>query len=490
MQFPGFVGPSYTSQNLRAADQQCMNWYVENIEVGNETFQNALYPTPGCSTLDTAPGGESPVRGITQQNDRCFAIVGQTLYELNSDYEFKEPGDFTSTTGLTVARDNNPATFAWNSDAGQEVFITSGDKGYVYDLATNALSEEISSGANQCEFLDGYFLALDDATSTLKVSGLNDGKTWEGSQIALRTAGSDPWQALVVTHRDIWLFGEETTEVWYNAGTSPFPFAPIPGAFLEQGIAAPFSAVRFGNTVMWLGNSEDGSGVVWMADGYSPKRVSTHAVEYAIQQYSRDGLSISDAVAFTYQEDGHIFYVLNFPTAKATWVFDAATQLWHERGTWNTSDCEFEAWRPQYHAYFKNKHVVGDRALGTIYDMSISNYTDAGGGEIRRVRRTPHLDADNNYLVYNEMQIEIQTGLGLVAGQGSDPQAMLRWSDDGGETWGPERWVSAGKRGNYGTRAVWRRLGRGYDRVYELVVTDPIPWRVIGAYLEVTKGAV
>ena len=301
MQFPGFVGPSYTSQNLRAADQQCMNWYVENIEVGNETFQNALYPTPGCSTLDTAPGGESPVRGITQQNDRCFAIVGQTLYELNSDYEFKEPGDFTSTTGLTVARDNNPATFAWNSDAGQEVFITSGDKGYVYDLATNALSEEISSGANQCEFLDGYFLVLDDATSTLKVSGLNDGKTWEGSQIALRTAGSDPWQALVVTHRDIWLFGEETTEVWYNAGTSPFPFAPIPGAFLEQGIAAPFSAVRFGNTVMWLGNSEDGSGVVWMADGYSPKRVSTHAVEYAIQQYSRDGLSISDAVAFTYQ---------------------------------------------------------------------------------------------------------------------------------------------------------------------------------------------
>jgi len=479
MKFPGFVGASYESQSVLASTQRCVNWYVESIEIGSEPFQTVLYPTPGCESFVSA--SESPVRGMTEQNGRCFAVIGQTLYEVNADK--------TLTSRGTVARDASPATFSANVDAGDEIFITSGDKGYILTLSTNALTEEISSGASQGEFLDGFFLALDASTSTLKISELNDGKTWDATQIAQRTAGSDPWQALVVTHRDIWLFGKQTTEVWYNAGTSPFPFGTIPGAFLEQGIAAPFSAVRLGNTVMWLGSSEDGAGIVWMANGYEPQRVSTHAVEVAIQGYVRNGSSISDAVAFTYQEDGHSFYVLNFPEAKATWVFDSATNLWHERGTWNIDKVEFEAWRPQFHAYFDNKHLVGDRALGTIYEMSNVKYTDAGGGPMRRLRRTPHLSADNEYLVYRAFQLEMETGLGLTSGQGSDPQAMLRWSDDGGETFGSEHWTSVGKRGDYGMRAIWRRLGRGYNRVYEVTVSDPIPWRLVGAYMDVTRGA-
>lgn len=483
--FPGFVGPSYTSQSVRAADQQCMNWYVEQIEVPSEPFPSALYPTPGCSSLDTAT--EDPVRGITEENGRCFAAVGQTFYEISTDFEFHEPGDKTEPVGLTIARDNNPATFAGVDLTGSQLFFTSGDKGYIYALGGTTISTVISSGATQGAFLDGFFLALDSTTSTLKVSGLNDGTTWEGSQVAQRTAGSDPWQAMVVVHRDIWLFGKQTSEVWYNAGTSPFPFAAIPGAFLEQGITAPFSAKAIGNTVMWLGSSDDGNGVVWMANGYNPQRVSTHAVEYAIQQYVRDGFDITDAVAFTYQEDGHTFYVLNFPDAKATWVYDLATQLWHERGTWDSTNVRFTAWRPQYHAYFNGKHVVGDRETGTIYDMSINHYTDVGGQIMRRVRRTPHLSVNNDYVIYNTFQVAMETGVGLTSGQGSDPTAMLRWSDDGGETWGDEHWVSAGKRGTYGTRAIWRRLGRGYDRVYELAVSDPVPWRLTGAYIDARR---
>ena len=473
--FPGFVGPSYVSQNLRAADQLCMNWYVERLEVQGEPFGSMLYPTPGCETLVSA--SESPVRALTEQNGRCFAGIGQTFYELNSSFALVSPAYGT------VARDANPASFAGVDLTGSQLFFTSGDKGYIYALGGTSISEVIASGAAQGAFLDGFFLALDSDTSTLKVSALNDGTTWEAAQVAQRTAGSDPWQAVVVVHRDIWLFGKQTTEVWYNAGTSPFPFAAIPGAFLEHGIVAPFSAKAIGNTVMWLGSSDDGAGVVYRANGYNAQRVSTHAVEYAIQGYMRQGLVISDAVAFTYQEDGHVFYVLNFPEANATWVYDLATELWHERGTWDIDKTKFTAWRPQYHAFFNKKHVVGDRTLGTLYEMSIEKFSDAGGGPMRRVRRTPHLNIDNDYVVYDEFQVELQTGLGLTTGQGSDPQAMLRWSDDGGETWGNEHWVSAGKRGEYGTRAIWRRLGRGYDRVYELAVSDPVPWRLIGAYI-------
>lgn len=484
MRFPGFVGPSYVSQSPLAAIQRCMNWYVEQIEVGGESAQSVLYPTPGCATFwaDGEAPAESPVRGMTEQNGRCFAVVGQKLYEIFSD------GTKTDRSPSGVARDNNPAVFAANVDAGDELFITSGDKGYVLTLSTSVLTTEITSGANQCAFLDGFFLVLDDATSTLKVSGLNDGTTWEASQVAQRTAGSDPWQAMVVVHRDIWLFGKQTSEVWYNAGTSPFPFAAIPGAFLEQGIIAPFSATAVGNTVMWLGANRDGSGMVFMADGYSPVRISTHAVEHALQDYVRAGITIADAVAFTYQEDGHTFYVLNFPTAKATWVYDSSTQLWHERGTWDADATQYEAWRPQSHCFAFNKHLVGDRALGTVYEMSLDNYTDAGGGVLRRMRRTPHVTVEQQSLFYHKFQIELETGLGLSAGQGEDPQAMVRWSDDGGQTWGHEHWVSAGKQGQYNARAVWRRLGRGRNRVFEVVVTDPIPWRMIQAFLDISRG--
>ena len=483
MIFPAFVGPSYVSQSPKAAVQRCMNWYVEQIEASGEPFKTALFPTPGCAEFATA--SQSPVRGMIEQNGRCFAVIGQVFYEVKTDGTLPNHG--------TVTFDTNPATFAANVDAGDEIFVTSGQKGYIFTLSTDTFAEVLDSGGaslgvEQGEFLDGFFLGLDSTTSTLKISDANDGTTWPALQYAQRTAGSDPWQAIVVAHRDIWLFGQQTSEVWYNAGTSPFPFAPIPGAFLEEGIVAPFSAQRFGNTVVWLGSSEEGAGVVYMANGYNPQRISTHAVEFAIQGYARDGISISDAVAFTYQEDGHVFYVLNFPTAKATWVFDGTTQLWHERGTWTADKVEYQAWRPQYHAYAFNKHLVGDRELGTIYQMGLDKFVDAGGGPIRRLRRTPHLSFDDNWLFYKSFQVVLDAGIGLTSGQGSDPQVMMRWSSDGGQTWGNEHWVSAGKIGEFGTRALWRRLGRGYERVFEVAVTDPVPWRMVGAYLSMGQG--
>lgn len=491
MIFPGFVGPSYVSQSVTAAAQRCVNWYVENLEVSGEPASSVLYPTPGCEVFATF-GTDEPVRGIhavrTGGTDRCFAVVGDTFYEI-------DPAGAVINRGLVETDGGIPATFSANVDAGDELFITSGGRGYIFTLSDNTLAEVYIGStserlvAHQGEFLDGFFLALDSDSSTLYLSELNDGAaTWDATQYAQRSAGSDPWQAILVAHRDIWLFGKNTSEVWYNAGTSPYPFASIPGAFIEEGIAAPASASRVGNTVMWLGQSEEGSCVVWRANGYTPQRVSTHAVEYAIQGYMRDGLTVKDAVSMTYQDSGHMFYVLGFPSADATWVFDNSTGLWHERGTWSAADRQYNAWRPESHAFAFNKHLVGDHLSGTVYDMSVDKFTDAGGGPIRRLRRTTHLNVEDRTLFYHRLQIRLEAGLGLVSGQGDDPQAMVRWSDDGAQTWGNEHWVSAGKMGEYSARAVWRRMGRSRNRVFELSVTDPIPWRLIAADIDVTEG--
>ena len=116
--------------------------------------------------------------------------------------------------------------------------------------------------------------------------------------------------------------------------------------------------------------------------------------------------------------------------------------------------------------------------------MSSEFYTDTNGNGIRRVRRAPHLSHEEQRMFYSKLQIDMDVGEGLLSGQGSDPQIMLRISNDGGRTWGQERWVGAGKRGEYGHRAIWFRLGSGRDRVFEVSVSDPIPWRLVGAEVE------
>jgi hypothetical protein len=442
---------------------------------------------------------------------------------------------------------------------------------------------------------------------------------------------------------------------------------------------------------------------VWRANGYQPVRVSNHAIEYAIGKYP----TITDAIGYAYQEAGHTFYVLSFPTAQKQWVYDCATQVWHERARWNGT--HYEMWRAVDHCYCFGKHLVGDwsgavvdgAVMTNIYVSSIDILTD-NGLEIRRARRAPHVSTEQEWIHHRALQIDVEVGVAsipglpmpstnptffpvvntdnvvgvltaldngnlnwqadpdtlaaipgipnmlmsdqigatysiyisdagqlciipasgigaarylndtsnantswelaigdingephltfsrvayspnypstitfasfptefginlsisggrvtivgvgnalylndtvtpntswrlVVTGSGAqpgtlvqsaiaynaaypvalelatnpsqwnavisiangqlqqvqpypslrDPQIMLRFSDDGGKTWSNERWISAGQQGTYKTRCRFRRLGRSRDRVYEVVVSDPIPWRIVDAYLD------
>lgn len=475
MKYPYFVGPSYVSQSLVADAERSVNWYVEPLEAPGAKARFALYPTPGVTTFASA--SESPGRGLFATDDgRLFAVIGHVLYESSSVGVL--------TTRGTVVFDSNPVTFCTNGDGGDQLFICSGDHGYIFDLNANTLTQVLASGARMGGFLDGFFLALDTTTSTLQISNSLNGLVWSPSQIAQRTAGADRWIAMAVVRREIWLMGSETSEVWYNAGSAPFPFAPIPGAFLEHGILAPFSIQPRGSTPMWVGRTKDGAGVLYQGNGYAAQRVSTHAVELAVQGYD----TATDALGWTYQDQGHSFYISTFPTAGATWGYDDATGLFHERGYWNTTTAQYEAWRPQFHAFCFGKHLVGDRSTGTIYEMSIANGFDVGGAAIRRMRRAPHLTQERLRTFYNSLELDMETGVGLATGQGSDPTVMLRWSDDGGRMWGNEHWTSAGAQGKYKTRVRWNRLGSSRDRVFEVVVSDPVAWRIVDCYVNASVG--
>jgi len=476
--FPPFIGGSYQSQSPIADQERSINWYPEIMEVEGATSRASLYPTPGVETFATvADVGGRAMLGVTDIGvERCFGVLGSTLYE------FYDDGSDPVSRG-TVAIDANPATISTSGDGGRELLVTSGDVGYAYNLSTNALSTVVSSGATKGGTVFGYGVVFNIADSSIRISDQFDMTTWDATQTAQRTIGSDPWRTMHITpYGYICLPGTKSGEFWYNAGASPFPFQPEPSALYAWGIAAPFSIAQVGRSVMWLGQSPEGGYQVVSAQGFSPQRVSTHALEFQLSGYER----VSDAIGQSYTEDGHTFYVLTVPSANITHVFDQTTAgIWHERGTWNSAAAEWNVWKPVFHAYAFGKHLMADRETGTIHRLSNTIATDVNGNGIRRVRRFPALVADREWLLHTRLRLLYEQGIGLTSGQGSDPMFMLRYSNDGGRTWGNERQIAAGKLGEYAWRADVRRLGRSRNRVYELSVSDPIVgWRLSEVYLD------
>ena len=478
MRLDNLVGGAYQSQSLNVDCEIAMNVYVEQTEVPGAKAAVVLQDCPGVTPFATlAPG---PIRGEFSQDGRTFAVSGDSFYEVFNDGTANVLG--------TVAVDANPAVITSNGDGGGQLFLTSGYAGYCFDLTSSAFTTVLDTGATTCDFLDGYILVLDVPNSVLKISNFEDATTFQSTQFAQRTAGADRWVALKVVHTDIWLLGSQTSEVWYDAGTFPFPFAPRPGAFLQQGCAAGFSLAQVNSTLIWLAHNEQGAGMVVMANGYAPQRISTHPIDYALQSYP----TISDAVAFSYQQIGHAFYVLVLPTAGATWAYDAVTNLWHARGTWNARTSQYDAYRVQTHcATVNNLHLVGDRLTGAIYRLNAEVCTEVDGTGIRRQRRFRAM-ADNqsgHYLFYRNLQIDAQTGVGLATGQGSDPQLQISWSRDSGYTWAATQWTSLGAQGQYAYRAMIRGiLGRARNLVIDLVCSEPVPFRLIQGFVDVEEG--
>jgi hypothetical protein len=301
---------------------------------------------------------------------------------------------------------------------------------------------------------------------------------------ASKDGSPDDLVAIIVDRREVYLLGEMSSEAWLDVGSVPFPFSRIQGSSTQQGIAAAFSCARVGNSFAYVSKNNRGEATIVQMNGYIPQRISTHAVETTLV-----GQDVSDAIAWTYQLEGHETYVVTFPsigTNGLTWAYDITTGLWH-KWLYTNNQGAYERHRGNCCAFFNQQVLLGDYENGKLYRLSLSQYTD-DGQLIRRLRRCPHITTDLQRQYFAELQIQFQPGVGLPVGQGQDPQAMLRWSDDGGFTWSNENWVTIGKQGQYFTRAMWRRLGFARDRIFEVVVTDPIKAVIVSANLKAEAG--
>jgi hypothetical protein len=475
MKFEGFVGGSYQSYSLVADNQRTINLFPELIESGNGRSKAVLYGTPGLSTLASVP--EQPHRGIVVQDSRCFVVAGGGFYEIAL-----QGG---SVTRIGEVAGSGPVSIASSGLSGGQLAFVADGTGYVFTLSSNTLATISAAGfpADPLQIVerDGTFFVL-TRTGRMQASALLDATSWTASNFGTRSHASDSTRAWLWTREIVYLLGEFTSEGWYDAGTSGFPLAAANGYFLEMGIAARGSLALFNQQATWLAQDSHGGRYVVQAEGASPKKISTHAVDRALQSYAR----IDDAVGWAENHQGHEFYVLTSPSWPTTWVYDASTSLWHERCA--LVNGSLTAARPITHAWTGSMHLVGDRSTGALYQQSVDLYDDAGS-PLPAIRQSP-IVADGDRMVWcDRLALIADTGLGISTDSSASPKVNLRWSDDSGKTWGNSLTANLGPLGAPRQRVEWRRLGgTRYGRVFEVSMTDAVKRAWIDAELDVTRG--
>lgn len=432
------------------------------------TVTGGIYSQQATYTVLTI-GGSGDVTSLTTVNNGVYTV---------------EPGTPSSTTtsgngtGLTLTLTFGTGTGGTGTYVVSASQTVSSTTLYALNFSVLPNSDGAFQGANVVDVVDNYFVYNRPNTQQF---GSSDPLSPISSALAFssKDGAPDDLVSLIIDHRELYLMGEVSSEVWIDSGLFPFAFQRIPGTSTQHGIAAKFSISRVGNSFAYVSRNIRGQAQIMMMNGYIPTRISTHAVEQTLtDQY------VDDARAWTYQLEGHEVYVVSFPTLDLTWAYDISTGMWH-KWLWVDTNNVFHRHRGNCHASFQGLNLVGDWENGNVYQLDALNYTD-NGGEIRRVRRAPHLISDYQRQYFHELQIHFQPGVGLP--DGSAPQAMCRWSDDGGSTWSNEHWCSIGVQGAYKNRAIWRRLGQSRDRIFEVVVTDPVKAVITAANLKADAG--
>lgn len=489
------IGGSYVARSVIANAQRCVNYFPET-NTKDAMTPVTHYQRPGFLPLVTAPV-PALGRGVFRaSNGAGYCVIGVNVYSISPMWQL-------TLLGQVSPNRSNPCRM---TDNGMDAILVDGSTtGWTINLASNAFAPIVDTsglftGASFVDVIDG-FMIWNVITSIRNFASTLDNTTFptDPLYIAGKNDYPDALQALIVNRHEILLIGAVKSEIWYDAGNTGFPFAELPGAYIEHGTCAPYSVAAQDIAVYWLGQNLQGSGQVFRQRGYETKRISNFALEYAIRQMKAAG-TINDATAYTYQQDGHVFYMLNFPSGNQTWGYDEATEEWHQR-CWTDANGQLNRDRAMGHAFLNDKNVVMDWQNGTLYALDLNTYVDtvAGvAGPISFIRSFPHwmagmdpakqqaVRSNNKRVVHNVFQADLECGTDPTAPDGTPAVVGLRWSDDRGRTWGNTVLQSAGSQGQFLTSPQWRLLGLARDRVYEISHNIAGPAALNGAWVGTT----
>lgn len=475
------TGGAYTARSIIANCQRAINLYAEKNPGDDEPpVPVTQYPCPGLVLLGTAPD-KSTMRGLyTANTGDLYAVNGGSLYYVDRSWNFNLIGSIAFATTPVSMIDN-----------GTVMGLVDGTTdGYSVVLATKTFAPIVDptglfTGSDFIDYIDTFFLFNQPGTPQLYLS-LSNSLTFNALDFANKTGYADNLVRAYVMHREAWVIGQKTTEVWYDSGAADFALQEMPGVFIEQGCAAKYSIAKYDTSLFWLSQNINGDRIVLEGHGYEAHRISTHAIEEELRNYA----VISDAVGYCYQQGGHAFYVLSFPTADKTWVFDKATGEWHERA-WMDAQGNLHRHRGNCATLAYGKVVVGDHSNGNLYAFDLDTFTD-NGEPMQFIRSFPHIVDDAKRVFYQSLIADMQVGTddgSLDDSTPTDPPLVsLRWSDTRGATWSSPITQSLGNAGNYLTSVQFQRLGMARDRVFELSWSCPIKTALQGAWIQTQKA--
>lgn len=497
---------AYSAQSLIANAQRCVNLYPESNPKNTEPAMPVThYPRPGLGQLGAGPPSPAQgrclyrsTRGTADPNGDLFAVVGQSVYFIDPDFKFNLIGQLqiAATTPVSMADNGQNIVVVDNSPHGYN--ITIGTKAFAVISDSNFL------GSTRADFLDS-FIILNNPGTNQWYSTLSEQIVFNGLFIGIKTAWPDNVLCAVAIERQVFLFGPQKTEVWYNAGTVPFPFQLVPGVIVEQGCQAAYSPAKMDTFVYWLAAAPEGGYMVMRGGSQNiAQRISTHAIEAELKTYPR----VDDAIGACYEIAGHSFYKLHFPMADRTWGYDAATEQWHEDNWVDTNGVLHRA-RNTFCAFAYGRNVGLDWSNGTLYEISAANLTDAGI-PIPWIRSFPHITNELQYVSHPVFTADVETGTrpgttetpqflspwnpGFSQGFGplttvSVPVVNFRMSRDGGYTFGKYRAKHRISSGQYRSMMRWRGNGIARDAVFELSSTAEMCGALNGAYIDPIAGA-
>ena len=513
----GWAGGHDVAPNPLQDTQMCINFYAE-VNQQNPKEILGLLGCPGLTELVAAPGGGSPgfnssmtlwpkpysgpslpVRGMLEipGGTSALAVIGNTCYLVTISVPatpttfptlaLNSVGTLLTSTGPVVMAADNGVGYGVAGTVVGNVAIVDGPYGYWFNWLTNSFAQITDPnflGADRVLMIDGWWVFNKPNSQAFYTTAQPYGATFNGTFFALKDGSPDNLVTIFENKEQLWLLGERATEVWYNAGGALFPFQRLVGTLMQTGCKAKHSVSRFNfegqDGVIWFGRSERGENVILCTRGFNTDVVSTPAFANEVKNYP----ITSDAIGYTYQEDGHEFYVLTFPTADTTWVYDGQSKLLHKRLSYDPYSQTFHRHRSNCYMNFQGMRVVGDYQCGALFWMTRNAYTDAGWPLLAK-RRSAHIwdKGQRGRTFMASLQLDFATGSGNPSGMGSNPQAGIAISRDGGKTFGQRWFASMGAIAQNKIRTMFRRLGFGRDNVVDLEVIDPVPRDLVGVTL-------
>lgn len=469
------VGPAYTQPSLDANAQECINWYpiIDQVTPRTGLF---LHPRPGLS-LAADLGTNKPIQMLATDNTNVYAVSNATLFKLTPSGNYSTFS--VSTIGSTSLSATETIYYAFNSS--NQLCFADSQYGYVYNTSTGTLAQldtTLFSGSSNMTYMDGYVFSVIPDSNQVVASPIDNAIDFDPLDATTINSKADKALAVFGNRRDLWIVGNNSAEIWYNAGNAQFPFSRRDSVQVDRGTSSSDTVIGIDNTLAWL----DNLGQVILIDGYSPKVISTQPMHATIRKYP----TITDAYACSYQENGQWFAEFTFPSGETTWVYSMGTNLWHKRSYWDSANAQHIRNKLKYTVLINNNVFGSGYDNAVVYFIDDSVFTD-NSNPIIRTRTSSHSNMEFAKLRFHCLELKTEGGIGLNTGQGSTPQISLQVSKDGGHTYGNEKWRNLGELGNFKKRVRWNRLGAARSFTFKLTLSDPVKCVLLDASADITS---